>query len=127
MKGTATLVSPGTPYGVAGQRLYKVDPPVKYDVYEPDRVERETQYVVVSAITARDAGAETYIFPADEGGAHTSGGDPIHPSQFWTSTGGQGHGKCECGALSPNSGGRKYRRVWHVEHKTAIRNEHKEN
>ena len=68
MKGTATLVSPGTPYGVAGQRLYKVDPPAKYDVYEPDRVERETQYVVVSAIISRDAGAETYIFPADEGG-----------------------------------------------------------
>lgn len=64
---------------------------------------------------------------AYKGAALTPGGDPIHPSQFWTGTGGQGHAKCECGAISPEVGGRKYRRAWHVEHKTAIRNEYKEN
>lgn len=63
---------------------------------------------------------------AYEGAAFTAGGDRIHPSQFWIGTAGQGHGKCECGAISPKAGGRKYRRAWHLEHKTTIRNERKE-
>lgn len=61
-----------------------------------------------------------------EGAAHTSEGDLIRPSDYWLSTGGQGHGKCECGAISTKSGGRKYRREWHRQHKAEIRNQKKE-
>lgn len=63
---------------------------------------------------------------AGEGAAYTPEGEASYPDSHWYVTGGQGHAKCECGAISPDSGGRKYRRAWHVEHKTAIRNEHKE-
>ena len=58
---------------------------------------------------------------AYEGEAHTSEGAPIRPDPFWPSTGGQGYGKCECGAMSPEIGGRKYRREWHRQHKAEVR------
>lgn len=63
---------------------------------------------------------------AREGAAYTAEGEYARGTDYWIVTAGQGHGKCECGALSPEVGGRKYRRNWHVEHKTAIRNENKE-
>lgn len=64
---------------------------------------------------------------AHGGAAYTPEGDLANPDPYWIGTNGQGHGKCECGAISPDSGGRKYRRAWHVEHKNEIRNEYKEN
>ena len=63
---------------------------------------------------------------ANEGAAFTAEGYYARADRSWIGTAGQGHGKCECGAISPEAGGRKYRRAWHVEHKTAIRNERKE-
>ena len=64
---------------------------------------------------------------ANEGAAFTAEGDYAFGHHLWIGTAGQGHGKCECGAISPEVGGRKYRRAWHLEHKTTIRNERKEN
>lgn len=63
---------------------------------------------------------------AYDGAALTPEGNLVHADRLWIGTAGQGHAKCECGAISPDSGGRKYRRAWHVEHKTEIRNERKE-
>jgi hypothetical protein len=51
--------------------LWKVDPPVKYCVYNTRTrkdVEHKTSYVVVSAVVAPFSGSETYIFPADRDG-----------------------------------------------------------
>lgn len=64
---------------------------------------------------------------AHEGAAYAVEGVLAHADPLWIGTAGQGHAKCECGAISPDSGGRKYRRAWHIEHKTTIRNENKEN
>ena len=61
-----------------------------------------------------------------EGAAYTPDGDLARADRSWIGTAGQGHAKCQCGAISPEVGGRKYRRAWHVEHKTTIRNERKE-
>ena len=58
---------------------------------------------------------------AGEGAAYTAEGDYARTDGFWIVTAGQGHGKCECGAISPETGGRKYRREWHRQHKTAVR------
>lgn len=58
---------------------------------------------------------------AFEGAAYTPEGRLSREDRAWIGTAGQGHAKCECGALSPQAGGRKYRRDWHVQHKTEIR------
>ena len=63
---------------------------------------------------------------ASEGAAFTAEGEYIHPKHLWIGTAGQGHGKCECGAMSPEVGGRKYRREWHRQHKAEVRNKQKE-
>lgn len=54
-----------------------------------------------------------------EGQAYNADGSNIHYDGWGTA--GQGHGKCECGAVSPGSGGRKYRREWHRQHKVEVR------
>ena len=56
-----------------------------------------------------------------EGRAHYADGSVVDGHGQGTS--GQGHGKCQCGAISPKSGGRKYRRDWHAGHKTEVREE----
>lgn len=58
---------------------------------------------------------------AGEGAAYTAKGDYAFGHHLWIGTSGQGHGKCECGAISPETGGRKYRREWHRQHKDEVR------
>ena len=67
MARTATLVRDteepraGSVGSMHGKKLWKVDPPVKYDG-------GETSFVVTSAASVMFSGPETYIFPADEDG-----------------------------------------------------------
>jgi hypothetical protein len=43
-------------------RLYELSKPIKYDD------EKETSFIVISAVIASYSGAETYIFPSDKKG-----------------------------------------------------------
>lgn len=65
--------------GRAGQaiKVFRLDPPLKYEKYGADDLEeRQTRYVVVSAVTMVPfSGPETYIFPADKEGEVTSWGE----------------------------------------------------
>ncbi|WP_280350401.1 hypothetical protein [Nocardia abscessus] len=77
MTGTATYIKRPTGYN-GDARLYRLDPPLKYESYGENGFETsETEYVIVSALSAAfDTGdAETYIFPADENGEVTSWGE----------------------------------------------------
>ena len=58
---------------------------------------------------------------ANEGAAYTAEGEYARTDRYWIVTAGQGYGKCECGAISPKAGGRKYRREWHRQHKAEVR------
>lgn len=51
--------------GAAEQKLWHVDPPVKYQDYDTTK---ETEYVISSATDVPFSGPETYIFPANEKG-----------------------------------------------------------
>ena len=58
---------------------------------------------------------------AHEGAAFTAEGEYARADRSWIGTAGQGYAKCECGAMSPEIGGRKYRREWHRQHKAEVR------
>ncbi|MET4222810.1 hypothetical protein [Oerskovia enterophila] len=53
-----------------------------------------------------------------EGAPHTAKGQLIYRGRI--TTGGTGHGKCSCGALSPELPSGTQRRAWHREHKAEI-------
>lgn len=53
-----------------------------------------------------------------EGAPHTAKGQLIHRGRI--TTGGTGHGKCSCGAFSPELPSGTQRRAWHREHKAEI-------
>jgi hypothetical protein len=54
--------------------LYSLSPPLKYTEYDDNadgdyvEVEKEAEYVIVSATVAMDGGPETYIFPSNDSG-----------------------------------------------------------
>lgn len=66
----AKYVRDVNPHHNGDQKLWRVDPPMKYDVYDYnfERLTRTTEYIVTSAVVALSSGPETYIFPADRAG-----------------------------------------------------------
>lgn len=75
---TATEI-PYTPSGERGDwKLYKLDPPMKYERWDDDTndgyIEKETEHIIVSAAIVFGE-PETYIFPSDENGSVTSWGE----------------------------------------------------
>ena len=75
-KGTATLIRQLVVGWKGNVRLYKVDPPMKYDGLTVDLInpgngtqsDGVTEYIIVSSVVAMFSGPETYIFPATKGG-----------------------------------------------------------
>lgn len=65
--------------------------------------------------TARLSGHELY----HEGAAYDDRGK--HRLSLQGGTGGEGKGKCSCGALSPKLTSGTQRKAWHRAHKTEIR------
>ena len=59
----------------------------------------------------------------NEGAPYTKHGRNSYPARTGYGTGGKGHGKCSCGALSGWLESGSKRKQWHREHKDAIRAE----
>lgn len=52
----------------AEQVLWELDTPVKFNDGSEEEAEKETNFVVTSAVNAPFSGPETYIFPTDKDG-----------------------------------------------------------
>ena len=73
-KGVATFIKDIKNWKGDAQ-LFKLDSKVPYDYnYDKEVMEKETQYVIVSAVVAY-SGPETYIFPADRNGKFLDWGE----------------------------------------------------
>jgi hypothetical protein len=57
-----------------------------------------------------------------EGAPHGDNGERlfIGRGRFWGGVGGEGRGKCACGALSPVLPSAVKRKAWHREHKAEV-------
>lgn len=67
----ATLIQANLPNYKGAANLYRLDPPMVYAEwrYEDDtHIEKQYEYVLVSAAVVPFEGPETYIFPADSEG-----------------------------------------------------------